>query len=55
MPEQSTAPDPVELAGRLFEVANRRDFDAIVSLFAPDAVWKANELGGAFEGPAARS
>jgi hypothetical protein len=31
MPEESTTPDLVERVGRLFEAANRRDFDAVMS------------------------
>jgi len=53
MPEESTTTDPVELAGRLIEAMNRRDLDVMDSLFAPDAVWEANELGVTFEGAAA--
>jgi len=36
----------------LFEAANRRDFDAILLGYAPDAVWDMNPLGGlgTFEG-----
>jgi ketosteroid isomerase-like protein len=35
MPEQSTTPDL-----RLVEAWNRRDIEAVMSLFAPDAVWE---------------
>ena len=38
MPEESTTPDLVELVRRANEAANRRDFDALLSFFAPDAV-----------------
>jgi ketosteroid isomerase-like protein len=38
MPEVSTTPGPVELTRRAFEVVNQRDIDAVMSLFAPDAV-----------------
>jgi ketosteroid isomerase-like protein len=38
MPKESTAPDPAELTRQAFEAVNRRDIDAIVSFFAPDAV-----------------
>jgi len=56
MPEESTTPDLVELTRRNFEAANRRDFDAVLSFFAPDAVWDASLSGvgiGTFEGSAA--
>jgi ketosteroid isomerase-like protein len=33
----------VERVGRLFEAANRRDFDAAMSFYAPDGVWKATD------------
>jgi ketosteroid isomerase-like protein len=48
-------PDLVELGRVLFEAANRRDFDALLSFYAPDAVWDMNPLGGlgTFEGHAA--
>jgi len=37
--------------GRAFEALNRRDPDALVSLYAPDAVWGVTEPGvGRFEG-----
>ena len=35
---------------RLDEAANRLDFDAAVSVFAPDAVWEGRASGMAFEG-----
>ncbi len=53
MSEQSTTPDLVELVGRLLDAADRRDFDAIMRSFAPDAVWEAVSLGTSFEGVAA--
>jgi ketosteroid isomerase-like protein len=46
MSEESTTPDLVELGRSLFEAANRRDFDAILLRYAPDAVWDMNPLGG---------
>jgi ketosteroid isomerase-like protein len=46
MPEESTSPDLVELGRVLFEAANRKDFDAILSFYAPEAVWDMNPLGG---------
>jgi ketosteroid isomerase-like protein len=54
MPEKSTTtPDLVELTRGYFEAANRRDLDAVMSFFAPDAVWEAVSLGTSFEGVAA--
>jgi len=53
MPEESTTPDLVELARRATEAANRRDFDVLMSLFAPDALWESPPLGTSFEGRAA--
>jgi ketosteroid isomerase-like protein len=53
MSEESTSPDLVELVGRLFEAANRRDFDAVMGFYAPDAVWVTVSLGASFEGSAA--
>ena len=52
MSEESTTPDLVKLARGLFEAANRKDFDAILLRYAPDAVWDMNPLGGlgTFEG-----
>ena len=38
MAEESTTPDLAELARRFFEAANKREFDAIASFYAPDAV-----------------
>ena len=50
MSEESTTPDLVELVRRLDEAANRLDFDAAVSVYAPDAVWEGRASGMAFEG-----
>ena len=52
MPEEFTTPDLVELTRSLFEAGTRRDFDAILLRYAPDAVWDMNPLGGlgTFEG-----
>lgn len=46
-------PDLVELVNRVREAANRRDFDAVESFYAPDAVLRGVEHGGTFEGAAA--
>jgi ketosteroid isomerase-like protein len=54
MPDESTAPDLLELEKRLTEAGSRRDLDAITGLFAPDGVWDMSPWGmGVFEGPAA--
>jgi ketosteroid isomerase-like protein len=54
MPEESATPDLVELATRVREAVNRRDFDAVESFYAPDAVVHGVEAG-TFEGaPAIR-
>ena len=53
MPEESTTPDLVELTRGFFEAASRRDLDAVMRLFAPDAVWETLSLGTSFEGAAA--
>ena len=54
MPEESTTPDLVELAGRQLDAANRHDLDAFMSVFARDAVYDASRDGlGVYEGPAA--
>ena len=53
MTEESTTPDPVELVGRAFEAANRRDLDAAASSFAEDATFDGRALGDRFEGRAA--
>jgi len=39
MPEESRTPDLLELVGRAFEAANRRDLDAVASSFAEDATF----------------
>ena len=53
MPEESTTPDPAELTRRAFEAANQRDIDAVMSFFAPDAVFQGRVAGDLFEGRAA--
>ena len=45
-----TTPDLVELVRRLEEAANRLDFDAVMSFYAPDAVWEGRASGMTFEG-----
>jgi ketosteroid isomerase-like protein len=41
MPEDFTTPDLVELSRSFVDAANRRDVEALMSFFAPDAVWEA--------------
>jgi uncharacterized protein (TIGR02246 family) len=53
MAEESTNPDLLELVGRAFEAANRRDLDAAASSFAEDAIFDGRALGDRFEGRAA--
>ena len=50
MPEESTTPDPAELTRRAFEAVNRRDIDAVMSFFAPDAVLDGRLVDGLYEG-----
>jgi ketosteroid isomerase-like protein len=51
MSQESTTPD-LEDARRRLEAVSRRDFDALVAVYAPDAVWDVSLLGleGVFEG-----
>src|SRR4051794_9446806 len=52
--EESSTPDLVELVRGSFEAADRRDFDALMSFYAPDAVWDMSPFGmGTFDGLAA--
>jgi ketosteroid isomerase-like protein len=53
MPDESTTPDLVELGSRLLEAANRRDLDAALRFYAPDAVVENAQGLGTFEGKAA--
>jgi len=39
MSQENRAADPGELTRRLYETADRGDFDAMVRLFRPGAVW----------------
>ena len=51
MSGESTTPDLVELAQRLADGTNARDIDALMSLYAHDAVFDMSPVGmGAFEG-----
>jgi ketosteroid isomerase-like protein len=54
MSEASATPDLVELGRRSNEAANRREFGALMSFFAGDAVWDMSPMGlGVFAGSAA--
>jgi hypothetical protein len=50
MTEQSTTPDPLELARRLTDAAGGRDVDAAISFYVPHAVFDVRESFRAFEG-----
>lgn len=51
MSEESPTPDPVELVHVIFEKVKRRDWDAVLSFYAPNAIWDASPQGvGTFEG-----
>jgi ketosteroid isomerase-like protein len=51
MTEESTTPDLVRLARQAYEAVSRGDFDAVMSLFAADAVYDLSDAGlGTFEG-----
>jgi ketosteroid isomerase-like protein len=54
MAEESTTPDLVERQKRATEAADRRDLDAVMAFYAPDAVYDMSPVGmGIFEGQAA--
>ncbi len=53
MSEESTTPDLVELMGRAFEAANRRDLDAVAGSFAEDATFDGRGVPEHYEGRAA--
>jgi ketosteroid isomerase-like protein len=54
MSEEATTPELVELVRRSYASATRRDWDAVMSLFASDAVWDLSPMGlGTYEGQAA--
>ena len=51
MIEESTTPDLVRIARQAYEAMSRGDFDAVMSLFAADAVYDLSGAGlGTFEG-----
>ena len=52
--EESTTPDPVERWRQSADAYVRGDFDAGLSVYAPDAAWDGSDTGlGTFEGTAA--
>jgi ketosteroid isomerase-like protein len=54
MTHEPTTLGPVELTRRGVEALNRRDFDAMMSLYGPDCVWDGSLWGmGIYEGRAA--
>ena len=51
MSDESTTPDLVRLVRQSYEAVSRGDLDAMMSLFAPDAVYDLSDAGlGTFEG-----
>ena len=51
MSEESTTPDVVALVRRRSDASHRRDMDALMGLFAPDAVYDTSPSGlGVYEG-----
>jgi ketosteroid isomerase-like protein len=56
MSEESTTPDLVERWRQASKAAERGDFEAMMGIFAPDAVWEVQPLGIIQRGaPAIRS
>jgi ketosteroid isomerase-like protein len=49
MSEESTTPDPMELARQIADTIDRRDWGALMSRYAPNAVFTSSG-GGTFEG-----
>src|SRR5262249_20993022 len=51
MPEESTTPDLEEIVRRGVAAANSREYDRLMTLYAPEVVWDGSALGGAvYEG-----
>ena len=48
--DESTAPVLVELTRQVIDAGNRRDLDAVMSLYAPDVVWESLDGLGVFDG-----
>jgi ketosteroid isomerase-like protein len=54
MPEESMTPDLVEVARRLLDATNRKDFDALQGFWGPDPTLDMSPLGlGVYKGAAA--
>jgi ketosteroid isomerase-like protein len=54
VPEESPRGDLVGAIGRAFEALNSGNWDALMSLWAPNGVWEASPMGlGTYEGHAA--
>jgi ketosteroid isomerase-like protein len=53
MSQESTSPDLVRLTRQAIDASNRGDIDAIMGLFAPDAVWESLDGIGVFKGATA--
>lgn len=45
MAEEPTTPDLLELTRRVYAALNSRDFDAVLAMFAPTAVWDVSRWG----------
>jgi ketosteroid isomerase-like protein len=43
MSEESTTPDLVEIVTGLYEAADREDWDAAISPYAPDVIWETGD------------
>jgi ketosteroid isomerase-like protein len=43
MCEKPTTPDLVEVVTGLFEAADRGDWDAVISAYAPDVIWESDD------------
>jgi ketosteroid isomerase-like protein len=51
MSEESTSPDLVELVRGAYEASNRRDFDAMMSVYGRDSFWDMTPMGlGTYKG-----
>jgi ketosteroid isomerase-like protein len=54
MPGESRADELEKLLQRQIDAVHRRDYEAVVALYAPDAVWGTSPMGiGVFEGHSA--
>jgi ketosteroid isomerase-like protein len=54
MSEEFTTPDLVDRVRRGYEASNRKEIDALMSVYGPDAIWDMTPVGlGTYEGLAA--